>query len=232
MAGLLASYLLSNGATDKRHQANDEPKHGKDAKREAKHEAKPEPKPDGKPDEADRAGRKHHPATPRPGPATETATTESKHGGKQKLSKRGKAGTEELPKAEEAAKEDASKETSKIQTAKSDAAKPEGDKPEAGKPAASEAAKPAEEAVKPADQAVKPSDQGKSEKGKSEEGKSETAKVDAARESGGSEPTPLRPDPVPPVTRHRRRPRRPPAIRLNRPPVRLQLRHHRQRLRP
>ena len=98
-----------------------------------------------------------------------------KSAAKQKLSKRGKPGGEESPKAgvatgaaepakgEETAKDDAAKnDTPKSETAKDEAGKPEGAKP-------------------------------------SGEGKSESAKVDAAKETGGETPA-LRADPVPPVT--------------------------------
>src|SRR6476620_6285202 len=62
MASLLSSYLVSNGATDTRYQAKQEPgKQGKDAKQEPKQEAG---KPAGPPDHIDRFGRRQRPATP------------------------------------------------------------------------------------------------------------------------------------------------------------------------
>jgi hypothetical protein len=102
-----------------------------------------------------------------------------KSAAKQKLSKRGKPGGEEPPKAGtapgaaepakgETAKDDAAKnDTPKNDTPKSETAKDEGGKPEGAKPLG--------------------------------EGKSESAKVDAAKETGGETPA-LRADPVPPVT--------------------------------
>jgi hypothetical protein len=99
---------------------------------------------------------------------------------KQRLSKRGKPGGEEPPKAEagktEAAKADAAKadaakdeaEPAKVDTPKGEAAKDEGGKPEATKP--------------------------------SGEGKSEAARIDAAKETGSGETPALRADPVPAVT--------------------------------
>jgi len=103
-----------------------------------------------------------------------------KSAAKQKLSKRGKPGGEESPKAgvatgaaepakgEETAKDDAAKnDTPKSDTPKSETAKDGAGKPEGAKP--------------------------------SGEGKSESAKVDAAKETGGETPA-LRADPVPPVT--------------------------------
>ena len=200
MASVLASYLVSNGATDTRFQSKDQPK--TDAAKGAKQEAA---RPEGKPDQLDRFGRRQGPAptqeasrpdadgmTPpgegarpgrdgkrRPGQTPDAArpdgqgqaATDSKTGAKQKLGKRGNPAVEEPPKTDEAAKEAAKEDSSK--TAKVDA-KSDVEKPEAGE------AKP--EAAKP------------------EPAKSETAKVDAPKESVGSEPTQLRPDPVPPVT--------------------------------
>jgi hypothetical protein len=123
-------------------------------------------------------------ARPVDGQAPEHAATDSKMGAKQRPGRRGKPGTEEPPKPDEAAKEEAAKR----ETAKVDAGKSEVEKPEA--------AKPAGEAVP---EVAKP-ETGKSETDMSESGKSETAKVDAPKETGGSQATPLRPDPVPSVT--------------------------------
>jgi len=126
-----------------------------------------------------RPGQMPDAARPVDGQAPEHAATDSKMGAKQKLGRRGKPGTEEPPKPDEAAKEEAAKrETAKVEVEKPEAAKPAGE-------AVPEVAKP---------------ETGKSETGKSESGKSETAKVDAPKETGGSEAAPLRPDPVPPVT--------------------------------
>ena len=62
MASVLASYLVSNGATDTRFQAKqDQSKQGKDAKQEAA-------RPAGPPDQLDRFGRRIYPA-----PAQEAA---------------------------------------------------------------------------------------------------------------------------------------------------------------
>jgi len=224
MASVLASYLVSNGATDTRYQA----KQGKDAARLL-----------GPPDQLDRFGRRIQPAPAqeaarpdtqqraarpdadglgpqgegghvgrnarrqgRPGEAPDAtnpqAATDSKPGTRQKLSKRGRP-------AEDVAKPDA---------AKSDAAKPEPAKPDAAKP--EDAAKGEVAKEEPSKSDTANIDTGKPEAGKTDVGKGEgdkaegtrpasepkpeTAKVDAPKENGGSEPTPLRPDPVPPVT--------------------------------
>jgi hypothetical protein len=182
MATLLASFLVSNGATDTRAQ----PKDGK---------------PGAPGEQLDRFGRRLHPgpqeaarpeAEPketarrpaRPGevPATEgqppvQAAIEPdgrKLSAKQKLSKRGRPGGEEPP--TEAAKTDAAKEepakgeAAKEDTPKSETAKFEGGKPGEGRP---ESAKP--------------------------EPPKEIPK-EIPKETGSGEPAVLRADPVPPVT--------------------------------
>src|SRR6266536_1404239 len=100
MASVLSSYLVSNGASDTRYQAKQEPgKQGKDAKPDADGLT-----PQGEGGRASRNAKR----MARPGEAPDAAT-DSKAGAKQKLSKRGTAG-EEQPKSEpakpEAAKEE------------------------------------------------------------------------------------------------------------------------------
>ena len=114
-----------------------------------------------------------------------------KSAAKQKLSKRGKPGAEEPPKADagkpDAAKEEAAKgDAAKDDKPKSEAARDEGSKPEGSKPsgeAKSESAK---------------SESAKPESTKSESAKPESAKIEAPKEPGS--PPVLRADPVPPVT--------------------------------
>jgi hypothetical protein len=124
--------------------------------------------------------------------ASERGPAGRKSVAKHRLSKRGKPGGEEPPKADapkndtaktdakiDAAKDEPSKgepakdDTPKSETAKGEDSKPEGSKPEGTKP----------ESTRPAG-----------------EGKSEAAKVDAPKETGSGEPAALRTDPVPPVT--------------------------------
>jgi hypothetical protein len=90
----------------------------------------------------------------------------------QKLSKRGKPGSEEAPGADSAKEEPAKGEAAKDDKSKGETAKVESGKPDSSKP---EASKP------------------------SGEGKSESAKIEPPKESGSGTPA-LRPDPVPPVT--------------------------------
>ncbi|HLZ02188.1 MAG TPA: hypothetical protein VKR55_08550 [Bradyrhizobium sp.] len=198
MAGVLASYLISNGATDTRIGA-DTPKGDKGAKgtkegakQEARQEARPEGKPDGRPEQPDRFGRRSHPAPqeavePKPGgeanPAQAAAepTPEGHKNAKQRLSKRGRPG-EALPKEEPKASE---KPIEKPNEKPSETATREEPKSREEKPReerAREEAKP--EAAKPAEP-TKPA----------EEGRSQSAKVEPPAE------TPIvRPDPVPQVT--------------------------------
>jgi hypothetical protein len=102
--------------------------------------------------------------------ALEPGTDGRKSGAKQKLSKRGRPGSEEPPKPD-AAKPDAAK----MEPAKGDEDKPK-----------SEAAK--DEGSKP--DAIKPSG----------ESKSESAKIETPKEPGSGSAPVLRADPVPPVT--------------------------------
>jgi hypothetical protein len=177
MAGVLASYLVSNGATDTRIGA-DGPKGAKGAKEGAKQEARQEPqRPGGPPEQLDRWGRRIHPApqeaaapsavpkvegeTPAPA-ALEHGPEGRKMSPKQKLSKRDKPG-EALPKEEPAASSEPPKAEEKpSETAAKEEGKPES-KPETGKPA--------------------------------EEGRSQSAKIEQPAETPA-----IRPDPVPPVT--------------------------------
>ena len=214
MAGVLSSYLISNGATDTRisgGQPKGAKESAKDGVKEGAKEAKQEAKPDQKPaEQLDRFGRRLHPATASPETKPEAeprqepkqaarpenegppqghkrlarpaeppegakpdidgqAPAQAQVGGergpdgrklsaKQRLSKRGKPGTEEPPKAEVPLTNE---------PPKSEAAAKEQGKPEEAKPAG--------------------------------ETPSQSAKVEPARETGGETST-LRSDPVPPVT--------------------------------
>jgi len=155
MAGLLASFLISNGAADPRYQPKDQSKQ-KDAR----------------PDQPDRFGRRQQPAAPatetsrtepdrarpqgegarsgrdarrqarptaapdanRPadGEAPVQAATDSKQGAKQKLGKRAKPAAEEPPKTEEAGR-GAAKDEPSSDAAKMDSGKTEGSKTDTAK---------------------------------------------------------------------------------------------------
>jgi hypothetical protein len=141
MAGVLASYLISNGASDTR-VGGAEKKGAKEGTREAKQEAKP-------PEQLDRWGRRIHPGgapVPEPTPASSgeqpqspsQATIEAtrEQNARQKLSKR-KPG-DESPKGEGAKEASTPGET----------AKPEGAKPEA--PSQSANAAPSADGESPA----------------------------------------------------------------------------------
>jgi hypothetical protein len=177
MAGVLASYLVSNGATDTRLPSAKETKPGTK-------EAKQEPRPNGPPEQLDRWGRRLHPNAPPPPqeaaapaapaaepkpeaePPAQAATDRGpegrKNAAKQKLTKRGKPG-EELPKEEPAAASEAPKEAPKSESAAREEGRPEANRPET---------------VKPVD-----------------DGRSQSAKIEQPADSPA-----VRPDPVPPVT--------------------------------
>jgi hypothetical protein len=127
--------------------------------------------------------------------ATEPGPDGRKLSAKQRLSKRGRPGGEELPKTESAKTESAkTEEPSKGEAAKDDKPSSEANKDEGSKP-----------------EGVKPSDEGKSESAKSESGKSESAKIEAPKETSGSTPV-LRADPVPLVTPAPSASQAPPAV--------------------
>ncbi len=174
MAGVLASYLISNGATDTRYQAGQQPK-GKDAKQE----------PAAQPSQLDRAGRPIRREASRPdadgripvrGSEAQTPAAGAEERGpdgrklsaKQRLSKRGRAG-EELPKTD----------TAKPAAPMGEAAKSDDVKDENSNISKDEIAKPE----------VEP-----------EEQKSDSAKLDAPKEEPTRPDVPLRADPVPSVT--------------------------------
>lgn len=180
MAGALASYLVSNGATDTR-IGGDGPKGAKGGAKEAsrQQEARPEPRQGGQSEQLDRWGRRLHPS-PAPQEANAPAAEPKPEGAeqadrgrnaKQRLTKRGRPG-EALPKEEPAAaveppkpesKPEAKSDTQPDETAVREESKPDTAKPDTAKPA--------------------------------EDGRSQSAKVEQPAETRV-----LRPDPVPPVT--------------------------------
>jgi hypothetical protein len=130
MAGVLANYLVSNGATDTRL-----PKEGsKEAKQDARSGSSS--------DQPDRLGRKQRPVTanqePKPEPsarpeegeipgqaAVERGPDGHRLSAKQKLSKHGKPGAEESPKSDALPSGDAPKEEGKLEAAKPSSEPPE-----------------------------------------------------------------------------------------------------------
>jgi hypothetical protein len=125
MAGVLASYLISNGATDTRISADK--KGAREGTREARQETKP-------PEQLDRWGRRIHPGGAPPPEAAPVSSGESpqspsqatieaarEQNAKQKLTRRNKPG-EELPKGE--GKGEGKEASTPGETAKQEGAKP------------------------------------------------------------------------------------------------------------
>jgi hypothetical protein len=136
MAGVLASYLISNGATDTRVGAA-EKKGAKEGSKEGTKEAKQE----AKPEQLDRSGRRIHPGAPQPeaspvssgespqSPSQATIEAAREQNARQKLTKRGKPG-EEMPKGEaKGEKGEGRGEGAKEASTPGETAKPEGSKP-------------------------------------------------------------------------------------------------------
>jgi hypothetical protein len=223
MAGVLASFLVSNGASDPRYVGG-QGKPGQDAKTDAR--------PGGPPEQLDRQGHRLHPGAPPQEAAKPEAQPQQaakpdadglspqgepgRHGRNAKrLARPGEApegakpGAEGQPPLQAEGEPDGRKPRMKLgrrgkpgieEPPKTDAAKQEpGEQIKDDKPK-SETAK--DEASKP--EGDKPSGEPKSESAKSETAKPETAKpetgkVDAPKATGGETPV-LRADPVPPVT--------------------------------
>jgi hypothetical protein len=179
MASVLASYLVSNGASDTRYQAKqDHAKQGQDAKQEAA-------RPAGPPDQLDRFGRRQRPAAP----AQEAARPDVEQAAKPDpdgLTQQGdgaRAGRTGKRLARPSETPDAPAATDSRSGARQKRGKrgEELPKPEAAKPdAAPDAAK--EEAAK-------------SEPSKEDTSKAETAKSDAAK-ADASKPDTAKPDTV------------------------------------
>jgi hypothetical protein len=229
MAGVLASYLISNGAADTRY-GGAQPKGAKEKEansspttqapdhldrfgRRSRPQEAAKPEAEGAaapPSEAGRAGQKR---TARPGedgakdgarPATEgQATSERAADGRKRLSKRGKPeATEEAPKAETA--KDAPAVAAPASDEKKGEAKSEAAKVDSGR----DEAKP--DGVKPGEKpaADQPSGDAKTDSPKTDSPKTDASKTDAPKpeqSAKAAEPTTgetpaLRPDPVPQVT--------------------------------
>lgn len=212
MASVLASFLVSNGATDTRYQAKDAPKQdpGKldPGKKDAKQEANT------KPEQLDRFGRKQHPGgaqeAAKPDADGRTAPAEGEGGRPGRDAKRmARPGqgpdakpedgqTPAQPAVDSKGKKLGRRGRSGADEPKTDEAKgnagKESIKEEAGKTETAKTDAAKTDAAKSEPEAAKPAVESKPETPKSE-----TAKVDAPKESGG-EAKPLRADPVPAVT--------------------------------
>jgi hypothetical protein len=197
MAGVLASFLISNGATDTRYSGA-QPKEG------AK-EAKQEPRPGSPPEQLDRFGRRQRPA-----PATQEAAkpeVEPKPDGDAAApqAEPGRPGHNKRP-ARPAEAPDGAKPGAEGQVPVQAEGErgPEGRKLSAkqrlskrGKPNAEEPPREPPKTEEPSAGEPPQSESASKDEGKpSTDAKSETAKVEPA--NGGTEST--RPDPVPPVT--------------------------------
>lgn len=187
MASVLASFLVSNGATDTRYQAKDAPKQDPGRLKDGKQEANS--KPDAKPEQLDRFGRPIHPG----GAAREAAKPDAD--GRMPAAEGEKPGRDAKRQARQTPEGAKPEEGQTPQAAIDSKGKKlgkrgrPGDEPKADEAKGNDTGKADAAKTEPA----------KSEEKPAEAPKSETAKVDAPKESGG-EPKPLRPDPVPAVT--------------------------------
>jgi hypothetical protein len=231
MAGVLSSFLISNGATDTRYGGG-QGKPDRDGKPGAppqqldrqgrpihisREPAKPEAEPQqaAKPDadgisSREEGGRKGRNARRLARPAEEGAKPAEGGAAAREAGERGPDGRK-LSARQRLGKrgkpvEEMPKEMPKGD--KGDAAKTDSGKEEPASAAATKEDKPAGEAVK--DESVKPSDEGKSATGKSDTAKVEPPKEIPPKEPAGQTPS-LRADPVPEVTPAPTAPAPPPA---------------------
>jgi len=228
MAGVLSSFLISNGATDTRYGGG-QAKPDKDAKSS---DGRSEGKPGGPPQQLDRQGRpvrtSREPAKPEAEPQQAAKPDADGISPREEGGRKGRNTRRLARPAEEGAKpaegEAAAREAGergpdgRKLTARQRLGKrgkpveemPKGDKGDKGDAAKTDSGKeePASAAAtkedKPAgetvkDESVKPSDDGKSATGKSDTAKVESPKETAPKEPAGQTPE-LRADPVPPVT--------------------------------
>lgn len=190
MASLLASYVVSNGASDTRYQGRQEQtKHGKDAKQQevARPTSPPEP---------ERPSRRFlFPwSTPEPAPDAQQAAKPDADGlNPQGEGRRQKRNAKRSPQPSEGSPDAANPEQA-IEP-KPGAKQKMGKRGKQSEPAGEEA--PKDDAAKIDTGKV---DSSKGEIDKPSESKPEAAKADAPKENGGSEPAPLRSDPITPVT--------------------------------
>src|SRR5690349_11254416 len=185
MAGVLASYLVSNGATDTRF--GEAAKGARGTKEGAREGTK-----EGAREAAREAARERQEARQRPEgePGTQADHADGRNGGaKQRLSKRGRPEEPATPSVEP-----------KSDPTKPELAKPESPKPEPAKPesAKSETAS-REEGNKPESPKLE-SESPKAESPKPESSKAEERPSQSAKVEQPAETSAIRPDPVPSVT--------------------------------
>jgi hypothetical protein len=204
MASLLSAFLISNGATDTRYgrgQSNpatdaksgggpeQADRQGRRTRPGSQEAAKPDADGISQQGEPGRQGRRRL-ARPGEGPdetkpavdgqAPVQADDDYKLTAKRRLSKRGRPGGEETPKADTAKSDAAKSDAAKSDTAKSDAGKDDSPKAESkSEPAKEDSGKP---------EGTKPAHEG------------EAAKIEGSKDNGSGAPPVLRADPVPPVT--------------------------------
>ncbi|WP_050386649.1 hypothetical protein [Bradyrhizobium pachyrhizi] len=192
MAGVLASYLISNGANDPRYQAKDQPKGAKG--REGRQEANQSPE---QPSERP-ARRRHQDAAPQEGakegakPDTDGLNPEGRpvHRGKRM------ARPSEAP---EGAKPDDGQTPQALGEGKPSRQK----HGRRGKPVEEPKSEETPKGVATSDDSktsTRHDDKGEAEKTAKPAAEPDTAKVDAPKSNGGGEPPAVRSDPVPQVT--------------------------------
>ncbi|WP_249167883.1 hypothetical protein [Bradyrhizobium elkanii] len=201
MAGVLASYLISNGANDPRYQAKDQPKGTKEGAkgRDGRQEANQSP------DQTSErpARRRHQDAAPQEGakPDADGLNPEGRPGRHGKRMARPSEAPEGA-KPDDGQTPQAAGEGKPLRQKHGRRGKPvEEPKSEDGsKSGAATSDEPKTEPKTEPKAATKREDKGEAEKPAKPAAEPDTAKVDAPKSNGGGEPAAVRPDPVPQVT--------------------------------
>jgi hypothetical protein len=191
MASVLSSYLVSNGATDTRYQAKQEPgKQGKDAKQEPKQEAG---KPAGPPDHIDRFGHRQRPAAPAQEAAKPEVEPTAKpdadgltpqgEGGRAGRNAKRMARPGEAPDAATDSKSGAKQKLSKRGKGGEELPKPEAAKPDIAKEEPASSEPPKEDAVKTETAKTAPA---KTDADKADTSKADTSKADTSNKADTS----------------------------------------------
>lgn len=208
MAGVLANYLISNGASDTRYTGG-QAKDGKGAKPDARSEAKPEPKtetearPSGLVEQLGRWGRKL-----RSGSEASEPSDARQHGHEAERASQNGAGPKAARASKRAARSTEGKPDTEVNPAQAEGERGSDGRKASGKHSRRKKSKPADEATKPDAASEEPSDAARLDRPKSDAGaiepakpvvedRPETPKIEAPKDA---EPSVTRTDPVPPVT--------------------------------
>ena len=203
MAGVLANYLISNGANDTRYTGG-QAKDGKETKPDARSEAKPDTdaKPSGLVEQLGRWGRKLRSGSDASEPSDARQPSHEAEGASQKGAGSKARGSKRAARSTEA------KPDTEVSPAQAEDERGSEGHKASGKHSRKKKSKPADEATKPDASSEEPAEAAKLGRLKSDDGSIEQAKPvvqdrpapPKSEASHDTEPSATRADPVPPVT--------------------------------